>query len=45
MAKRLHKKAQDFTHFVTEPPVSVAIVAFALLSLLFAIFDFTEAAF
>ena len=44
MAKKIHKKAESFTSFITAPPASIAVVAFSLLALLFAIFDFTEAA-
>ncbi len=43
MAKKIKEHEGEFTKFITEPPTSVAIVAFSLLSLMFALFDFTEA--
>jgi len=39
-ASRSDAGRQSFSQFISEPPVSVAIIAFALLALVFALFNF-----
>jgi membrane-anchored glycerophosphoryl diester phosphodiesterase (GDPDase) len=43
MAKKGHKKIGDFSQFLNDPPVSTALVVFALIALFLAILEFGRA--
>lgn len=42
MKKKSKTEVSTFSHFISEPPVSVALVAFAMIALVLALIEFAQ---